>query len=558
MTIYPGGPQDNIMYTMTSPDGVVATFNNSSDANYCGQLHVTGLDSPDIREAIDDRAGTDGALQGLNFRGRRAVTLNIELLSASTSARNTAFQKIKRAANALRLDGTLDFTPDGGSPGQRVYFRLNGPIRRADPAGWKYDIMVPLMAADPYIYSQAQRTLTVNATPWSGTATNQGDGQASLQTAVSLNAAGTLQLFNSTSGQRITMNSIDPATIVTYNSKFGAVGTGNGQFSNPSGVAVDGSGNIYVTDYSNHRVQKFNSSGVYQAQVGGFGTGNGQFNGPYGITCDSANNVFVADFGNHRIQKFNSSLVYQSQLGAFGTGNGQFKYPAGLATHSTGTDIFVVDTGNYRVQRVTNASPPVYTTQIGSQGTGNGQFGTMNDCAVDSTGNLYVGDVTVSGANTIQKFTNAAPPVFTSRTTLNTGGSLVGVEIDNSNNIYVSDVTAMTIKKYNSSFVLQTTIGGFGTADGLLNRPWYMAHTAGLLYVADVTNNRIQAYNIGTTQVVTLDHGRTTVTASGLNLYSYIDVPNTTWWSLNPGDNAVQVVGPGVTTYTMTWRDAWL
>ncbi len=64
---------------------------------------------------------------------------------------------------------------------------------------------------------------------------------------------------------------------------FGSAGNGNGQFNAPVGIAFDSSGNIYVTDVSNNRVQKFTANGVYVSQFGSAGSGNGQFNAPFGI-----------------------------------------------------------------------------------------------------------------------------------------------------------------------------------------------------------------------------------------------------------------------------------
>ena len=68
-------------------------------------------------------------------------------------------------------------------------------------------------------------------------------------------------------------------------------------FSNPSGVAVDSSGNVYVADNSNHRIQKFNSSGGFITKWGSYGSGDGQFNYPYGVAVGSSGNVYVADTG---------------------------------------------------------------------------------------------------------------------------------------------------------------------------------------------------------------------------------------------------------------------
>jgi tripartite motif-containing protein 71 len=72
-------------------------------------------------------------------------------------------------------------------------------------------------------------------------------------------------------------------------------------------VAVDGSGNVYVTDQN--RVQKFTSSGTYVTQWGAPGSGDGQFNVPRGVAVDGSGNVYVADAHNYRIQKFGSLPV---------------------------------------------------------------------------------------------------------------------------------------------------------------------------------------------------------------------------------------------------------
>ena len=86
--------------------------------------------------------------------------------------------------------------------------------------------------------------------------------------------------------------------------KWGSNGTADGQFSNPFGVAVDSSGNVYVTYSGINRIQKFNSGGIFITKWGSQGIADGQFNGPIGIAVDSSGNVYVADNGNGRIQVF--------------------------------------------------------------------------------------------------------------------------------------------------------------------------------------------------------------------------------------------------------------
>src|SRR5215212_3402562 len=71
-----------------------------------------------------------------------------------------------------------------------------------------------------------------------------------------------------------------PPSFIT---KWGNSTDGDGQFSNPQGVAIDSSGNVYVADTWNHRIQKFNSSGGFITKWGSSGTGNGQFSNPQGV-----------------------------------------------------------------------------------------------------------------------------------------------------------------------------------------------------------------------------------------------------------------------------------
>jgi DNA-binding beta-propeller fold protein YncE len=85
---------------------------------------------------------------------------------------------------------------------------------------------------------------------------------------------------------------------------WGSTGTAAGQLSHPDGFAIDKSGNIFVSDANNNRIQKFDASGVFVTMWGDPGPGQGEFDFPAGISVDSSGNVFVADIYNLRIQKF--------------------------------------------------------------------------------------------------------------------------------------------------------------------------------------------------------------------------------------------------------------
>jgi len=171
--------------------------------------------------------------------------------------------------------------------------------------------------------------------------------------------------------------------------KWGAFGSGNGQFNQPFGVAVDAAGNVYVPDTSNHRVQKFNSAGGYLAQWGSNGTANGQFNLPFGVATDSAGNVYVVDNGNSRVQKFSPAGFFQAKWGTSGSGNGQFNFPFGIAIDGD-DNVYVSDVATHRLQKFSTAG--AFLGAWGGSGSGNGQFNQPYGVAASPLGTLFVAE----------------------------------------------------------------------------------------------------------------------------------------------------------------------
>ena len=216
-----------------------------------------------------------------------------------------------------------------------------------------------------------------------------------------------------------------------YLTTWGTSGAGDGQFSAPAGVAADDTGNLYVADLGNHRVQKFSPHGLFLTKWGTQGGGDREFSNPGDVATDAIGNVYVADTGNNRIQKFTSSGGDLRKWGSPGNGPEQFNAPAGIATDSAG-NVYVADTGNNRIQKFTATG--VFLGEWGSFGTGNDQFDGPADVSTDSAGNVYVAD---RQNDRIQKF----DPNGGFLGTLGAGQVTApyGVEADAAGNVYVAE-----------------------------------------------------------------------------------------------------------------------
>ena len=124
---------------------------------------------------------------------------------------------------------------------------------------------------------------------------------------------------------------------------YGKRGSGQGEFNDPCGIAVDGEENILV---ANHRIQKFTAEGQFLAAVGTEGSGPLQFFFPTDIAYNAKNRmVYVVDMGNHRVQILNSGLTFSSTFGKKGSGKGQFDSPWGIACDSTSRGHFMTSFG---------------------------------------------------------------------------------------------------------------------------------------------------------------------------------------------------------------------
>ncbi len=244
----------------------------------------------------------------------------------------------------------------------------------------------------------------------------------------------------------------------TFILQFGINGDVPGGFVTPNKVATDSAGNVYVTDTFTNRVQKFSSAGTFLLTWGGFGSGSGQFiAGSGGIAVDSADNVYVTDPGNHRIQKFNSTGTFLTSWGSNGTGDNQFDAPLGIAIDSS-DDVYVVDYANNRVQKFNSSG--TFITKWGTPGAADGQFSGPQGVAADSVGNIYVAD---SNNSRIQKFTSTGTFLDSCGTAGSADGEFSGpgdVATDASDNYYVADTGNDRIQKFGTAAALPVANAG--------------------------------------------------------------------------------------------------
>jgi len=207
--------------------------------------------------------------------------------------------------------------------------------------------------------------------------------------------------------------------VTTLAGTAGQVGSLDGtgpaaQFNSPSGVAVDTQGNVYVTDSSNNTIRKIAPGGVVTTLAGtalvvGSLDGAGaaaSFQFPNGIAVDTSGTVYVADTNNNTIRVITPAGVVSTLAGTAGVGRGsvdgtgadaRFGGPLSLALDSLHGYVYVADTGNFTVRRISPAG--VVTTVVGQAGQVNtipsgplpGQITTDNGIAVDPvSGNMYI------------------------------------------------------------------------------------------------------------------------------------------------------------------------
>jgi len=263
-------------------------------------------------------------------------------------------------------------------------------------------------------------------------------------------------------------------TVAGSGAKGWADGTGTGaSFSAPWGVALDSSRNLYVADKGNNRIRKVTSAGIVTTLAGSAtlgsadGTGSAaSFNNPTGLAVDASGNIYVADYGNNEIRKITSTGVVTTWAGnailsgsTDGTGTAASFYgPSGITVDSSG-NLYVADANNNRIRKITPSG--AVTTWAGNSARGStdgtstaASFYGPSGVAIDVSGNLYVADASNNKIRKINPFGAVTTMAGTGSqgSTDGTGSAAsfytpTGVAVDTSGVVYVADEGNSKIRK---------------------------------------------------------------------------------------------------------------
>ncbi len=501
------------------------------------KVDPAGVISTTAGDGTRGYGGDGGPAVEAQLRSPQGVAVDAagNLYIADTS--NQSIRKVDPAGviSTVAGDGTFGYGGDGGPAAQ---------ARLAFPRGVAVDAAGNLYIADSSdrIRKVDAATSIISTVAGGGTYGYGGDGgpataaRLAFPRGVAVDAAGNLYIADAGNGH---IRKVDAASGLISRVAGGEIGDGGpaveARLSSPQGVAVDGSGNLYIAEGFNQRIRKVDPAGVISTVAGdgtyGYGGDGGpaaqaQLWDPRGLAVDAAGNLYIADRSNDRIRKVDPAGVISTVAGdgAFGYGGdggpaaqAQLRSPQGVAVDAAG-NLYIADTGNNRIRKVDPAG--VISTVAGDGARGYGgdggpatlaQLYSPGSVAVDAAGNLYIAD----GLNQRIRKVDPAGVISTvagdgARGYGGDGGPATqaqlqlpyGVAVDAAGNLYIADRSNQRIRKVDPAGVISTVAGdgayGYGgdggpAAQAQLAFPEDVAvDAAGNLYIADRNNHRIR------------------------------------------------------------------
>lgn len=265
---------------------------------------------------------------------------------------------------------------------------------------------------------------------------------------------------------------------------------------NHKALAVDGSGQLFHTDYDDMFGDPNEKVWVYDTETGtllrtfsGFGRGEGVYFNSAGIDVAPDGNVYLSDMSNHRVLVFANDGTYLRQIGSYGTGEGQLQYPVDLALDRLGR-VYVADYQNNRV--AVFDSQGVFLHNIGGPGSGDGFFSGVWGVEVTAEDKVYVADVSRCD---VQVFEPSGAFLFKFGGQGGGFGRPRGIASDGAGHVFVADEGG-TIQAFDSAGAPLTLWGSYGSGPGQMIEPMNIdVDRHGRLYLMDALNGRIQVFS---------------------------------------------------------------
>lgn len=267
------------------------------------------------------------------------------------------------------------------------------------------------------------------------------------------------------------------------------------RLTDPYGIALDSTGNIYINDAGNSRVVVFDNAGNFLSKWDKHGSGDGEFKslGFGGIAIDANDNVFVVDNGNHRIQKFDKAGNFLLQWGSEGREDGQFIRAIGIATDRAG-NVYVTDDGNPFVQKFDNNGQFIF--KFGGGGVDDGQFRHATGIAVDAQGNIFVADYQ---NKRVQKFSSAGEFIKLWRmgTDIKVSGVPEAIAVDSAGRVYITDYDFGRMQVFTNDGEFLWALSSEKVMESILKRPVGLAFDAnGHILIVNQSGNSVQAFKL--------------------------------------------------------------
>ena len=245
----------------------------------------------------------------------------------------------------------------------------------------------------------------------------------------------------------------------------------------PYGIVSNSRGEMIVNEFGGHQVSVFDVGGRRIRTFGSCGGRPEQMKSPAGIAVDDTDNIYVSS--EHKLQKFTSSGELIKCIGRRGSKEGEFYDPRGVTIHSN--QVYVCDSDNDRIQ-VFDLDLN-FIRSIGSRGSGRGEFDRPRDVVFDTTGNMYAVEydnnrvqVMDSSGQFLRMFSQEGEGKLSEPTALHIADKYV----------YVSDCSNHRIAVYETSGQYVTSFGRRGEGEGEFRYPYCITScVSGCIYVCD-------------------------------------------------------------------------